>query len=149
MSRLIDRLRLRAESEEMSQGAMTPLAYDLCEAAKVIEDLEAQLNEILKAKHDGRLLVLPCKVGDTVWVDARTLPYHYLHPADGCGDFARCKVVSIVNTGQGTYLKLRALYPSRASRRDYLRYRVGAIGKTVFLTREDAERALEGGTDNG
>ena len=100
------------------------------------------------AKKDGRLVVPPVKPGDTVHVDARTLPYNYLHPADGCRDFARCEVVSIVTTGAGTYLKLRALYPSRAGRRDYLRYSVGAIGKTVFLTREEAEAALEGRGEN-
>lgn len=95
------------------------------------------------AKKDGRLVVPSVKPGDTVHVDARTLPYNYLHPADGCRDFARCEVLSIVTTGAGTYLKLRAMYPSRAGRRDYLRYSVGAIGKTVFLTREEAEAALE------
>lgn len=40
-------------------------------------------------------------------------------------------------------MKLRALYPSRARKREYLRYGVTAIGKTVFLTREAAEAALE------
>lgn len=103
--------------------------------------------KLLQAEKDGRMVMLPCKAGDQVLVDARTLPYNYLHPADGCGDFAKCEVVAIVTTKKETYLKLRALYPSRSGRRDYLKYGVTVIGKTVFLTREaaEAETALKGG----
>ena len=104
-----------------------------------------RLVELAQAEQDGRMVVLPCKVGDKVLIDARTLPYHYLHPADGCRDYAKCEIVSIVTTKKETYMKLRALYPSRANRREYLRYGVTAIGKTVFLTREEAEAALKGG----
>jgi len=126
-------------------AALMPYEDTGLEPEQIVDRLaKAKVTDILCAELEKAFP--PCKVGDTVWVDVRTLPYHYLHPADGCGDFARCEIVSIVNTGQGTYLKLRALYPSRAGRRDYLRYRVGAIGKTVFLTREEAERALEGGS---
>ncbi len=102
------------------------------------------IRDLIHAEQDGRLVVLPCKTGDKVLVDARTLPYNYLHPADGCGSFAKCEIVAIVTTKKETYLKLRALYPSRAGRRDYLKYGVTAIGKTVFLTREEAEAALGG-----
>lgn len=99
--------------------------------------------ELAQAEKNGRLVVLPCKVGDEVLVDVRTLPYNYLHRMDGCRDYAKCEIVSIVTTKKETYMKLRALYPSRARRREYLRYGVTAIGKTVFLTREEAEAALE------
>ena len=76
---------------------------------------------------------LPCSIGDRVFVDARTLPYNYLHPLDGCKDYAECKVVSFAITKAGTFMKLDALYPSRMNQRGYLRRRIGAIGKTVFL----------------
>lgn len=72
------------------------------------------------------------KPGDKVKVDIRTLPYNYLHPADRCKDFTSCEVVSLVWTKNKTYMKLRALYPSRMNRHGYLTYSIGAIGKTVF-----------------
>ena len=122
--------------------------YDALKSIEGIVPLD-RLLELACADKDGRLLVRPCKTGDKVLVDARTLPYNYLHPADECGSFAKCEIVAIVTTKKETYLKLRALYPSRAGRRDYLKYGVTAIGKTVFLTREEAEAALSGkGGDN-
>lgn len=102
-----------------------------------------RFRDIMEAERDGRLVVLPCKVGDEVLVDVRTLPYHYLHPSDGCRDYAKCEVVSIVTTKKETYMKFRALYPSRDRKREYLRYGVSAIGKAVFLAREEAEAALK------
>lgn len=102
-------------------------------------DVEATGNEakhiidLLKAEAQSRLIVLPVKIGDRVKVDVRTLPWNYLHPADRCGDFANCRVVSFLKNKKQTYMKLVALYPSRMNKRGYLKYSVGAIGKTVFL----------------
>lgn len=107
------------------------------------EETGLEPEELAQAKKEGRLVVRPCKVGDKVLVDVRTFPYNYLHPMDGCRDYAKCEIVSIVTTKKETYMKLRALYPSRARKREYLRYGVTAIGKTVFLTREAAEAALK------
>lgn len=77
---------------------------------------------------------LPCEIGDKVYVDKRTLPYNYLHPLDGCKDFAECNVIGFTITKSGVFMKMDALYPSRMNRREYLRYSVGAIGKTVLLS---------------
>lgn len=93
--------------------------------------------DLLQAEAQGRLVVLPCKVGDIVKVNTETLPYNYLHPLDYCKDFARCEVIGFVKTKQQTLIKLSALYPSRMNRRGYLRYPVGAIGKTVFMLNPD------------
>lgn len=49
--------------------------------------------ELAQAEKNGRLVVLPCKVGDEVLVDVRTLPYNYLHRMDGCRDYAKCELV--------------------------------------------------------
>jgi hypothetical protein len=89
--------------------------------------------ELLKADAEGRLIVFPVKIGDKVRVNVETLPWHYLHPADRCRDFANCKVIGFTKTKAQTFMKLVALYPSRMHRRGYLRYSIGAIGKTVFL----------------
>jgi hypothetical protein len=89
--------------------------------------------DLLSAEAQGRLMVLPVKIGDKIKVDARTLPWHYLHPADCCGDFAKCEVIGFSKTKSQTFMKLVALYPSRMNRRGYLRYTIGAIDKTVFV----------------
>ena len=89
--------------------------------------------DLLRAEVQGKIIVLPLRIGDTVKVDMRTLPYNYLHPMDGCVDFAKCKVIGFSKTKKQTFMKLSALYPSRMNRRSYLRYPLGAIGKTVFI----------------
>lgn len=110
-----------------------------------LPELISRLAEYEDAEAEGRLMVLPCKVGDVVYVDERTLPYAYLHLQDDCKDFAKCQIVSMVKTKSRTYMKLRALYPSRMHQHGYLPYAIGAIGKTVFLAREEAEEALRKG----
>ena len=94
-----------------------------------------EVQELAKAKADGRLVVLPCKVGDTV--------YH--------------------RSGQHTIDDIQLFYPRQnghvpEERIGKLQIRLGSlnyaglqtfatyadeIGKTVFLTREEAEKALE------
>ena len=82
------------------------------------EDLEEQ----------GRLIVLPCKVGDTLFVtDERTiLP-------------ARRTVESI------TWWNGEISITARNDRTGYAYFCKGSdFGTTVFLSREEAEKALEG-----
>ena len=98
----------------------TRLTPEQCENAKVI--IEAafsddtskaeRIRELLKADKDGRLVVLPCKVGDTVY----RLQYIEQTP----GRF----VVGVVE------IKFTLIW-------------LEEFGKTVFLTREEAEKALE------
>ena len=95
------------------------------ERLKEYEDLEEQ----------GRLVVLPCKVGDTVYMPTGRWRMTGFE-SDVCDGFhiARDGVLQVKvknNTGNhGTY---------------------GVPGKTVFLTSEEAERALadNGGSTNG
>jgi hypothetical protein len=112
---------------------MTP---EQCENAKVI--IEAafsddtskaeRIRELLKADKDGRLVVLPCKVGDTVWSSL-----------DGAKCARECKV-DFVNIGNvGTTFVLSA----KNGLREQYGVTATAFGKTVFLTREEAEKALE------
>ena len=75
------------------------------------------IRELAEADKAGRLAVLPCKVGDTVWKIKRTFEE----------------------------------YPDRSEPYiepdAFLLQDVFNIGKTVFLTREEAERAMEGRKD--
>ncbi len=76
------------------------------------------------------VIVSPCKVGDIVWVK----------------DFEKCcviqeaEIIEIVQNKYGTHIRYE--YPAFRGR-IYARS-IEYIGKTVFLTREEAEQALKG-----
>ena len=95
----------------------------------------ARLRELAEADRAGRLVVLPCKVGDTVWVTGRdNVPREMELEAPD---------IRAVCTDEDN------LCMSTCNRKPdgFCAYRLrndGAdIGKTVFLTREEAEKALE------
>ena len=86
-----------------------------------LADLESlcnytRLRELAEADKEGRVLILPCKVGDTVYA-ADAAPVIPLR------------------------VKELAFYLKGEDGGDY--ERVSNIGKTVFLTREEAEKALQ------
>mgnify|MGYP000970740375 CR=1 FL=1 len=98
-----------------------------------------RLRELAEADRDGRLVVLPCKVGDTVWVTGRdNVPREMELEAPD---------IRAVCTDEDN------LCMSTCNRKPdgFCAYRLrndGAdIGKTVFLTREEAEKALEATKD--
>lgn len=81
--------------------------------------------ELLKADRDGLLLVLPCKVGDIVY-----------------GFYGEKTILPMVTKWFETNTDgwcIAAQYTPMSPRF----YRFSDFGKTVFLTREDAEKALE------
>ena len=83
-----------------------------------------RLRELAEADKDGRVVVLPCKVGDTVyWVHGAVI--------------TECKVYRVQKNRKGLYICLKSNVSHGAFRADL------SIGKTVFLTREEAEKALE------
>ena len=84
-----------------------------------------RIRELAEADKDGRVVVLPCKVGDTVWRIVRDGEPHItrdevrdMYFAD---DMTPC--VELVG-GRVTFTE--------------------KFGKTVFLSREEAEKALRG-----
>lgn len=88
-----------------------------------------RLRELAEADKDERLVVLPCKVGDTVWANL-----------DGMRHTRKC-VIEFANIGSHVTTIVFSTV-------DGLREQYGvnpiSFGKTVFLTREEAEKALEG-----
>ena len=84
----------------------------------------ARLRELAEADREGRVVVLPCKVSDTVyWVHNKTI--------------TRCKVYRIQKNHKGIFIC------SRGDGKSYGAFQADlTIGKTVFLTREEAEEAL-------
>lgn len=79
--------------------------------------------ELLKADKEGRLVVLPCKVGDGLWTFCS-------HPVEQVYSFT----VTDISTLNGRTM----LNTSRCGVID-----ARDVGKTVFLTREEAKAALK------
>ena len=99
----------------------------------------ARLRELAEADKDGRLVVLPCKLGDTLWVTRNPWTGKLLKkPLDAY-------VNGMKMYSHGLYVNL--LFDTRKinGARDY---EINHIGKTVFLTREEAEKALEAMKDD-
>lgn len=93
-----------------------------------LADLESlcsytRLRELAEADKAGRVVVLPCKVGDGLWTFCS-------HPVEQVYSFT----VTDISTLNGRTM----LNTSRCGVID-----ARDVGKTVFLTREEAEAALE------
>ena len=92
-----------------------------------VDDGWKHVQDLLQAEKEGRMVLLPCKVGDTVWVIWGKDVIYY--------------IVDRIHILANNQVQIRAkhhvidnvyLYPDMFS-------------KTVFLTREEAEEALKGG----
>ena len=93
--------------------------YDAVKSIEGIVPFE-RLLELADADRDGKLVVLPCKAGDHVWVDGRE---------------------AVVENFFG-YETERYLHAQFYDNMQYIDIPFTEIGKTVFLTREEAEAAL-------
>lgn len=103
---------------------------ELQDLLEVIGDMnDARLRELAEADKEGRVVVLPCKVGDTVYeVTSRGTISEYDVMA------ARIEMFNTI-----IEWRLRKGFVDRFC--DGIP--VEEIGETVFLTREEAEKALE------
>lgn len=121
--------------ERLKQYEDTGLDPEQCETSKVIiesafsDDTSKaeRIRDLLKADKDGRVVVLPCKVGDGLWTFCS-------HPVEQVYSFT----VTDISTLNGRTM----LNTSRCGVID-----ARDVGKTVFLTREEAEKALEAMSD--
>lgn len=128
------RNRLKDRLAAYEETGLTP---EQCESAKNIIEYAfsddtskaERIRELLKADRDGRLVVLPCKVGDM------------LYEVTGRKTISVYKVKAIRVELFGLFIdwdiKEGFVWQSLAG------VSAGEIGKTVFLTREEAEKALE------
>ena len=126
--------RLKAyEDTGLEPEAVETVKLALC--AKHMVDLEtlkntpiSRLVELAEADKDGRVVVLPCKVGQRVFA-LMDMDKH----------ISECEVTQI---GMGNEIGFIGLEPIGARGREY-GVALNGFGKTVFLTREEAEKALE------
>lgn len=128
--------RLKAYEEtgltpEEIKDSFTPTTVTIM-AGQALGVHPCRLRELAEADKDGRVVVLPCKVGDTVWIvgavrklySAKVRTFFCGHPSAVRGDDDDGHIHMIRTTECDIPMK--------------------ELGKTVFLTREEAERAMEG-----
>ncbi len=113
----------------------TGLEPEICAEYKKFEDEIVasgktfnHLIELLRAEKEGRVVVLPCKVGQRVFALMDTDKH-----------ISECEVKQI---GLGNEIGFVGIEPIGARGREY-GVSIKGFGKTVFLTREEAEVALE------
>lgn len=95
------------------------------------------VQDLLQAEQDGRMVVLPCKVGDTVYVINRHINRVF-----------ECTVISI-NVGRSTDLKnyIKTKWVGPNGNESIRKWSLRQVGKYVFMTSEEAEAALKGETE--
>lgn len=99
-----------------------------------------RVRELAQAEKDGRLVVLPCKVGDTV--------YRVVRRKDGGGHISPAVVsgIHMADTARGhRYQKGTEYVVLRVDGYYCDHVDVKKFGKTVFLDRKEAEAELKGG----
>lgn len=104
-------------------------AKTIIESAFADDTLKAErIRKLLAADKEDRVMILPCKVGDTVFARLNNKSKYV----------CECKVKQIVvgNIGFVTFA------PIGAPEREY-DVSLRGFGKTVFLSREEAEKALQ------
>ena len=137
--RLVERLAAYEDSgcapeEVLSKDKADKIALKLMRLA----DLESlcsydRLRELAEADKDERVVVLPCKVGQRVFALLDTDKH-----------LSECEVKQI---GLGNEIGFVGIEPIGARGREY-GVSIKGFGKTVFLTREEADKALEAMKDD-
>lgn len=127
------RNRLKDRLAAYEDTGLTPQACaEAREAGKVLSSCDisfGRLAELLTADKDGRLVVLPCKAGDTVYeVTSRKTISEY-----------RVKAIRVELFCTFIEWDIVAGFVDKS----IFGVPVNEIGKSVFLTREEAAKALE------
>ncbi len=127
--RLVERLAAY-EDTGLTPAEVSALVKDWSDRCTIVGECGGidRLRELAEADKDGRVAVLPRRVGDIVWANL-----------DGMRHPRKC-VIEFVNIGSHVTTIVFSTV-------DGLREQYGvnpiSFGKTVFVTREEAEKALE------
>lgn len=125
--------------ERLTSDFDTGKHWDLIERDKPYSQIYRRLKEYENAEEDGRLVVLPCKVGDTVY-EIRSR-YSICTPFGDRFDEYSCQGCYEQCDSKKEYIideyKIHIL-------EDVVRHiRCNNWGRIIFTTREDAEKALK------
>ena len=126
----VDRLAAYEDTGLTPEEIKAPFTEDtmINLASKALGVEPSRIRELAEADKDGRCVVLPCKVGQRVFA-----------LLDTDKNISECEVKQI---GLGNEIGFIGLEPIGARGREY-GVALNGFGKTVFLTREEAEKALE------
>ena len=105
-----------AQFKEDAENNRVDLDFSFAEENEQITDWLTQLKEYKQLEADGKLMKLPCKVGDTVYAIIAT------HIFGDIGD--------------------KAEKDYRVDKRRFSLEMLDEVGKTIFLTRDAAEKRL-------
>lgn len=111
---------------ELTPQEVLSMKFEWCAMMDALNSIGGgytRLHELAEADKDGRLVVRPCKVGDTLF---RVF----------AGEILEHKVRNM------RYLAIQGRWDIDTT--PFCSYVESSIGKTIFLTREKAEKALEG-----
>lgn len=117
--------------------------YDIFDPVDVVDNEYSKINRILTKlgeyedlEEQGRLIKLPCKVGDTVWDVDCGRPCAYTITAFSFGECEEyiCEPVTTKKT---------VFYYANSSGSITGSFAESEIGKSVFLTKSEAEKKLK------
>ena len=121
------------EDTELTPQEVLSMKFEWCAMMDALNSIGGgytRLRELAEADRDGRLVVPPCKAGDTVYeVTSRKTISEY-----------RVKAIRVELFCTFIEWDIVAGFVDKS----IFGVPVDEIGKTVFLTREEADRALEG-----
>lgn len=121
--------------EEVTAAKLALMGKTLAEIAEFEGVPLALLRELAEADKAGRCVVLPCRVGEKIY---------YLN-----GKYIiEVEVVGYKVDETGAWLFVGETYNPETNRAYHCDLETERIGKTVFFTREEAERAMEGKKDD-
>lgn len=121
---------------------LSPIACE--ESAKIDKELSecgysiSRMVELMCADKEGRVVVLPCKVGDTVYAIVQVFG----------DDGVRPRIIEKKITGIGGNALNKVWMVNKGNKYED-RFSPSEFGRTVFLTREEAEKALAEMEGNG
>ncbi len=140
---IIKMYRKLAEYEDFEEIFRSKMTDSTCEFLKEKEEFARWLDrnrwiakkcdEYARAEEQGKLLKLPCAVGDTVYTNCSMQGWYFRKENQPYA----AKVVFVGINGVDNYINVDF------GNGHMLQFKFSDIGKTVFLTKEEAEKCQE------
>lgn len=144
---MTERERLTTERRKIfARESLTLMSMPKDELRQHYNEIFDRLQEYEVAEENNQIIVSPCNVGEIVYVNPETWGGLSFIDYDHCfihsKYFLVAEVVSIIKTRNQNLIELK-VYNITAHKPEYSRYFISSIGKTVFLSKEEAEKALK------
>lgn len=124
-----------AETRRISTGEVIPADWSINITRQKYNKCLQKLAEYEGLEEQGKLIKLPCKVRDTVYTN---IAKQGLYMRKNKRPYA-CKIVFIGLNGDYDNCYVNVIYENESM----LSFKFADFGKTLFLTRQEAEAALE------